>query len=103
MEEADQKVVEELSEPTHDGHTDLFVELGDRVTYCFSDSPSVKLTVHIVDGPSNPRFNIVNDQTPLAQALLGMSLGEEDTFNAPGQKGRIVKVVKIDRHGHSAT
>jgi very-short-patch-repair endonuclease len=78
---------------------DLFVEVGDRVTYCFADNPSVKLTVLIVDSPSNPRHNIVNEQTPLAQALLGLSQSDEDAFNAPGQKVRRIRVVKIDRQG----
>ena len=78
---------------------DLFVEVGDRVTYCFADNLSVKLTVLTVDSLSNPRHTIVNEQTPLAQAILGLSQGDEDTFNAPGQKARRIRVLKIDRQG----
>jgi very-short-patch-repair endonuclease len=77
--------------------SDIFVEIGDRVTYCFMENPSQKMTVLIVDSASNPRLNIVNENTPLARSLLGLTLGEEGQFVAPGQQPRTIKILKVER------
>ncbi len=76
---------------------DLFVEIGDQVTYCFADNPKDKHTVMIVDSPSNTRLNLLNERTPVAQALLDLSIGEENELLFPDGRSRIIKVVKIQR------
>ncbi|NLT22020.1 MAG: DUF4011 domain-containing protein [Syntrophorhabdus sp.] len=76
---------------------DIFVEVGDRVTYSFKDKPDVKYTVWITDGPSNPDMKMVNENAPIAVPLLGLSVGEEDDFEIPGQPTRVVRVMKIDK------
>lgn len=96
--DADTKAIEALLEDEAGTVVeDLFVEVGDRVTYCFADAPGTKLSVLIVDSESNPKHNIVNEQTPLAQALFGLGQGGEGTFTAPGQKNRLIRVIKIER------
>lgn len=74
----EEKVVEELAEviPATAGGEDLFVEVGNRVTYCLMDDPNDRHRVLIVDSPSNAKMGIINEQTPLAQALLGLSPGD---------------------------
>jgi len=76
---------------------DLFVEVGDRVTYCFADKPEEKHSVLIVDTESNPMMGILNEKTALAQALLGLSLGEENDFEVSGAPNRIIRILKIQR------
>lgn len=52
---------------------DLFVEVGDRVTYCPVDDPADRHSVLIVDSESNVKMGLVNENAPLAQALLGLA------------------------------
>jgi transcription elongation GreA/GreB family factor len=58
------------------GSDDLFVEVGDRVTYCPVDDPADRHSILIVDSESNPKRERVNENAPLAQVLLGLSPGE---------------------------
>lgn len=76
---------------------DVFVEVGDRVAYCFVDDPNVRNTIFIVDSPSNPKLKMLNEHTPIAQALLGLSVGEDSVLELPNGKSRSVRVVKIER------
>lgn len=86
-----------LSEPESYG-VDLFVEVGDQVTYCLVDKPQEKRTIKIVETESNPLFNIVNERAPVALALLGLAPGEEGFFQTPNGK-RAIRVLKILRQG----
>lgn len=79
------------------GEEDLFVEIGDRVTYCLVEDPNHKTRVMIVDSESNAKLGIINEKTPLAQALLGLSPGEIGDLQLPGQKTRQLCVLKIQR------
>jgi hypothetical protein len=79
------------------GSDDAFVEVGDRITYCFVAIPQEKHTVQIVDSASNPKMNIVNENTPLALALLGCAVGEEGVIATPGRTEQKLRVLKIHR------
>lgn len=76
---------------------DLFVEVGDRVVFFFADSPADKHSVMIVDSQSNPKMGLINEETPLAQALLGAATGETASLAVEGRLPRIIQVVKIQR------
>ena len=80
-----------------DGSEDMFVEVGDRVTYCALDDPNTKHSVLIVDSPSNVKMGLVNEEAPLAQALLGLSPGDNGILEIPGHKARNLRVMKIQR------
>ncbi len=82
---------------------DLFVEVGDSVTYCQVDTPAEKRVIRIIDGSSNPNMGVANEHTPLAQALLGLSIGEIGDLVVPGQKAREVRALKIERSWGVAT
>jgi very-short-patch-repair endonuclease len=95
-----EKVVEELAEiqfPVLDGNDDLYVEVGDRVTYCQVDNPNDRHSVLIVDSMSNAKMGIINEHTPLAQALLGLSQGDVGDLQIAGQKTRQLRILKIQR------
>lgn len=81
---------------------DLFVEVGNRVSYCFAENPTEKHTVLIVDSESNPKLNILNENTPLALALLGLSQGETAQLEVPGRPARALRVLKIHRNDDEA-
>jgi transcription elongation GreA/GreB family factor len=76
---------------------DVFVEVGDRVTYCRVDNPEERHSALIVDSESNPRMGIINDQTPVAQALLGLSPGDIGVLHVHGEQPRQLRVLKIQR------
>lgn len=94
------QITEELAEAlsaASDGTEDLFVEVGDRVTYCPVDEPNERHSVLIVDSESNAKMGIVNELTPLAQALLGLSPGDVGDLEIGGQKTRQLRILKIQR------
>jgi transcription elongation GreA/GreB family factor len=96
--EEDDRVIESLQQDESGANPeDLFVEVGDQVTYCFADRPSVRMSVHIVDGASVPGRNEFNEQTPIARALLDLAQGETGTLNVIGQKLRSFRILKIER------
>lgn len=82
---------------------DLFVEIGDRVVYCLQEDPNQKHSVMIVDSESNAKLGIINEHTPLAQALLGLSPGDIGDLVISGQKARQLKLLKIQRQGELLT
>ncbi|EQD41830.1 superfamily I DNA and RNA helicase and helicase, partial [mine drainage metagenome] len=92
-------VIEELAEAitASTAEEDLFVEVGDRVTYCFADAPDDRHSVLIVDSESNAKMGIINEQTPVAQVLLGSSPGDVGQLEVTGQRSRQLHVLKIQR------
>lgn len=52
------------------------VDLNDLVTYVNVEDPDNLLSVRIVKGPSDPETGLINEQTPLAGALLGAEKNE---------------------------
>jgi hypothetical protein len=79
---------------------DVFVEVGDRVTFVSSQSPNERFTVTITDALSNPNLNFVNEKTPLAVAILGLCVGEIGELRVSSTKGihtNELKILKIER------
>ena len=76
---------------------DLFVEVGDRVTYEVVGMETERKTVQIIDSPSNLRMGLLNELTPLAQALIGLCVGDETTLAVGGNAAHQLRVVKIVR------
>jgi transcription elongation GreA/GreB family factor len=98
--QTEEKVAEELADvlsAAADESEDLFAEVGDRVTYSAVDDPNGRHSVLIVDSPSNPKMNIINEQAPLARALLGLSPGDVGDLEIPGRTPRRLRVLKIQR------
>jgi transcription elongation GreA/GreB family factor len=89
------ELVAEIAESA--GTEDLFVEVGDRVTYCPVDDPADRHSVLIVDSESNVKMGLINENAPLAQALLGLAPGDEGVLDIPGQRTRQIRVIKIQR------
>jgi hypothetical protein len=76
---------------------ELYVEVGDSITYCFVDKPNERLTVTIVEGESNPQRNFSNENSPLAKALLNSALGDEPELRIKDNQPCLVRVLKIQR------
>lgn len=96
----EERLAEELAEvltATSDSTEDVFVEVGDRVTYCPMDDPNDRHSVLIVDSESNAKMGIINERTALAQALLGLSPGDVGELEIPGHKTRQLRILKIQR------
>lgn len=89
------ELVAEIAEAA--GGDDLFVEVGDRVTYCPVDDPADRHSVLIVDSESNVKMGLVNENAPLAQALLGLAPGDEGLLEIAGQRSRRIRVIKVQR------
>lgn len=76
---------------------ELFVEVGDRVTYCAVNKNDEKHCVMIVDSESNTKLNLINENTALAQALLNAAVGDEVELEIKGTASRTLRVIKIQR------
>ena len=76
---------------------EVFVDIGDRVTYEVVGELFEQNTVHIVDSPSNPRLGLLHNLTPVAQALLGLCEGDEGSLRVKGQPPRKLRVLRVER------
>lgn len=91
--------VREIAPPAA-AQAELLVEVGDLVTYAVqTPTGEEKVTVQIVDTASNPRMNLVNELSPLAQALIGLCSGDEGQLVVQGHGPRKLRVVSIKRPG----
>lgn len=75
----------------------IFADIGDRITYVTQDGAHEQHTVQIVDSPSNLRLGLLNDETPLAEALLGLREGEEALLQIAGQPPRRLRILNVLR------
>ncbi|UGA39680.1 GreA/GreB family elongation factor [Chromobacterium haemolyticum] len=73
------------------------MEVGDCVTYCPVDDPADRHSILIVDSESNVKMGLVNENAPLALALLGLSPGDEGVLEVPGGRNRVLQVLKVQR------
>lgn len=85
-----------------DEDEELFVEVGDTVTYCDVNEPEKRLQVLITGEQSNFDQGIINEATPLAKTLLDSCEGDETQLALPGKDPRTFKVLKIERNGKTA-
>lgn len=79
------------------GDQDLFVEIGDRVTYCSVDNPADRHSVFIVDSTNNVNRGFIHETTPLAQVLLNLSAGDEGELEISGYAAKKIRVLKVQR------
>jgi transcription elongation GreA/GreB family factor len=59
------------------------VEVGDTVVYAEEETPDLERQALITHGNSNPDWGEININTPIAQALLGASIGQIVTAKLP--------------------
>jgi len=102
MEEADQTTTADVADTTIDptlliSEEELYVEVGDRVIYCFVDKPEERHSVMIVDTESNSRLNLINENAPLAKALLNLAVGDEPELEVKGTPTRVIRILRIHR------
>lgn len=76
---------------------ELYAEVGDLVTYCSVENPAIRHTVMIVDTESNPKLHLINEHTPLAQALLDSVVGDDVEVVVPNTTTNLIRVLKIQR------
>lgn len=84
-----------------DEDEELYVEVGDTVTYCDVEAPTERKQVLITDGLSNFEQGIINAATPLARTLLDRAEGEEVDLVLPGRGPRRLRVLTIHRNNRS--
>lgn len=76
---------------------EFYVEVGDTVTYCPAGNPSDRKIVQLVENQTNLEAGILNENTPLAQCLLGAAQGDDIELNVPGRPSQKLKVLAISR------
>ena len=77
--------------------SDLFVEVGDKVVYSFVDEPAKRISLTIIEGPSDQGAGLINENMPLSKALLGLSVGELASLAVDNRPKRKLQVHKIKR------
>jgi len=82
--------------PEGPGDEPLYVEIGDTVSYHEAWHELDIRRVTIVRGKDDPSRGIINDNKPLAMALLGAEVGETVTVRQPTHEREIV-IDRIDR------
>jgi hypothetical protein len=70
------------------------IEVGDTVVYIDEEEPDLEKQALITRGPSNPEFGEINVNTPIAQSLLGASVGQIVEVILPTRKTRL-RIVAI--------
>lgn len=91
-------------EPAYTATSELLVEVGDLVTYAVqTPTGEEQVTIQIVDTASNLQQNLVNEASPLAQALVGLCSGDESQLVVRGHEPKRLRVVSIKRPGFGAS
>jgi transcription elongation GreA/GreB family factor/very-short-patch-repair endonuclease len=101
-EESEQTIIDEVigvqPEPSLlISEEDLYVEVGDEVTYCFIDRPDERFSKMIVDTEGDIKPNQINENSPLANILLNLVVGDESKLVLKDSPTRVVKVLRIHR------
>lgn len=71
------------------------VEVGDTVKYVDLDYPADTLAIQIVSGQDNFENGIINQSRPLAQIMLGSSIGDEVSLHLPGKENKTFHILEI--------
>jgi len=72
--------------PNDDLDPARIVAVGDTVAFVFTDRPGQPRHIRIVEGPDDPDHGIINQDKPLAVALLGTGIGERTTLGHAGNR-----------------
>lgn len=84
-EEVNAALIEDLAE----------VEVGDTIKYVDLEFPADTLTIQIVSGPDNFENGIINQSRPLAQIMLGSSVGDEVLLHFPNKESKTFHILEI--------
>jgi transcription elongation GreA/GreB family factor len=71
------------------------IEVGDLVRYVDVQKADDILSIRITRGTSDLVNGLISETTPLAQALLGATTGDEVPLHLPANARRIFRVVAI--------
>ncbi len=74
------------------------VEVGDTVVYVDEEEPDSEKQALITRGPSNPESGEINVNTPIAQSLLGASVGQVVEVILPTRKAHL-RIIDIRKGG----
>ena len=80
-----------------DTEDDLEIEVGDVIRYVDLAQPNDVLTVQITQGKDDFANGIVNENRPLAQALLGAVEGDEVLLHLAGSTSKTFQIKEIKR------
>jgi len=76
---------------------DRFVEVGDTITYVFTDTPEKKKVAQITENVELAGNGVVYAGLPIAKVLLDLGVGDEGELRIAGEPSRRVRVLKIER------
>jgi transcription elongation factor GreA len=74
------------------------VEVGDTVVYVDDEEPDSEKQALVTRGPSNPELGEINVNAPIAQSLLGASVGQVVEASLPTRKAHL-RVIDIRKGG----
>jgi transcription elongation GreA/GreB family factor len=91
------RAAEDLEPSLPVANEDLYVEVGDLVTYCHVDNPEEHKIAKIVESESNIHKHFVNENSPLAKAMLDTAVGDTVGIVVTGNNPKVIKILKIQR------
>lgn len=71
------------------------VQVGDTIKYVDLEYPADTLTIQIVSGQDNFENGVINKSRPLAQIMLGSSVGDEVILHLPSKKSKTFHILEI--------
>jgi len=75
------------------------IEVGDSVRYCFVDAPEEDAFVTIVESASDPKLDMISQDTLVAKTLLGLEVHEEREVPFPSGH-RTIRVMVLYKPNH---
>jgi transcription elongation GreA/GreB family factor len=76
---------------------DIEIDVGDLVTYASAGTSDESFTVRVTAHMTDPAMGLVAEHTPLAQTLLGATVGDTVVLRVPGQPPQAFEIKGVKR------
>jgi transcription elongation GreA/GreB family factor/very-short-patch-repair endonuclease len=80
-----------------DEDVDIEIDVGDLVTYASAGTSDESFTVRVTAHMTDPAMGLVAEHTPLAQTLLGATVGDTVVLRVPGQPPQAFEIKGVKR------
>lgn len=86
-----------MEEPEDWGEEEFDDKTPAKTVQASVDDPADRHSILIVDSENNVKMGLVNENAPLAQALLGLASGDKGLLDISGQRPHQIRVIMVQR------